>query len=243
MKERAEMSDNIALSEPSAIELEQEMVGPELAMLEGAVGRRPRRADAEANRQQILEAAQRLFDKHGIGQVTMSSIAVEAGVGKGTLYRAVANKGELCLALMDADLRRFQNQVLSELRASWDRPALLQLDHFLDALIHFLDRHSELMAAAEAFGLLQGRSEIHQTALHRWFHMTVHAMLLQARREGQIEPHAAIDYLADLILAPLNPRLFEHQRRVQGYSLQMISGNLRAFVRRGLHRENSQVSA
>ena len=35
MKEHAEMSDIITLSGSSTIELDQEMVGPELAMLEG----------------------------------------------------------------------------------------------------------------------------------------------------------------------------------------------------------------
>lgn len=195
----------------------------------------PKRADARANRALILDTAEALFAERGVEAVTMADVAAAAGVGKGTLYRAVANKGELCLAVMDADLRAFQDETLAILRASRDRSALARLLDFLDRLTGFMDQHGALMCEAEAHGIhWHARPEINQTSLHDWFHATIRQLLLRARVEGSVAAAGDVDYWTDAILAPLNPRLFMHQRKHQGYSVEQISQNLRAFVRQGI---------
>lgn len=61
---------------------------------------RPERRDAAENRQRILKAAQKLFNKYGVEQVSVNQIAIEAQVGSATLYRRYSNKSELCQDLI-----------------------------------------------------------------------------------------------------------------------------------------------
>jgi AcrR family transcriptional regulator len=55
------------------------------------------RADAERNRQRIIDAASRLFKRAGI-DVPLEDIAREAGVGIGTLYRRFPHRSQLTAA-------------------------------------------------------------------------------------------------------------------------------------------------
>jgi AcrR family transcriptional regulator len=84
-----------------------------------------RREQAEATRRQILEAAQRLFERKGYAATTMAAIAAEAGVALKTVYVAFETKSGLLRALWhlllrgdEADVpmgeRRWYQEVLEE---------------------------------------------------------------------------------------------------------------------------------
>jgi AcrR family transcriptional regulator len=62
-------------------------------------GTRPLRADAQRNRDRILEAAETVFALEGI-EVPVDLIAEKAGVGVGTLYRHFPTKEKLCEAVL-----------------------------------------------------------------------------------------------------------------------------------------------
>jgi AcrR family transcriptional regulator len=66
------------------------------------------RADAARNRQRILAAAQKLFTRDGVAATSMDAIALEAGVGKGTLFRRFGDRASLALALLESSERDFQ---------------------------------------------------------------------------------------------------------------------------------------
>lgn len=64
-----------------------------------ASGERPLRADAQRNRQAILEAAESEFRDRGV-EASMDGIAERAGVGVGTVYRNFDNKEALMRAIV-----------------------------------------------------------------------------------------------------------------------------------------------
>lgn len=198
---------------------------------EVGAAQRPERRDAAANRQLILETAEQLFAQHGVGHVSMADIAQAAGVGKGTLYRRFANKGELCLALMDTQMAEFQNSMLSRMQQMSARgvPKLEQLDQFLDALVHFTDTHSPLLCVAQREGLLQGADGNLQMP-HFWQYMTVNGLLKAAVLSGELSSELDLEYLADALLAPLKADIFRFQRQVRNFSLARISAGVRTLI-------------
>ncbi len=208
---------------------------------ESEVPQRTKRADAVANRELILTTAQRLFAEYGISNVCMSAIAEAAEVGKGTLYRGFANKGELCLALMDEDMRLFQNRTLQMLKGNYDQPALNRLDSFLDSLVHFMEFHAPLMREVQLHGVFQSDIEVQQASPHMWLPWlrdTIGVLLQQAQQQGEASD-LDIPYLVDAILAPLAADLFIYQREALGFDLARISRGLRRLVLEGCRTQLS----
>jgi AcrR family transcriptional regulator len=65
-----------------------------------------------ANRQEeILEAAAKLFARHGYAGTDTQLLADELGVGKGTLYRYFPSKEKLFLAAVDRVMRKLRCQI------------------------------------------------------------------------------------------------------------------------------------
>src|SRR4051795_13772094 len=97
------------------------------------------RADAERNRQRILDAAGELFAQKGLA-VGLDEIARHAGVGVGTAYRRFANKDELIDALFE---ERVDHLVALAERA-------LERDDAWEGLKGFLEAAVELHVANRA---------------------------------------------------------------------------------------------
>jgi AcrR family transcriptional regulator len=70
-----------------------------------------RRQQAAATRRDILEAAQRLFERQGYAATTMEAIAGEAGVALKTVYVAFETKSGLLRALWNHALRDGREEV------------------------------------------------------------------------------------------------------------------------------------
>lgn len=74
---------------------------------------RGERADAVRNRELLLVTAREMIAEHGVEKVTMDGLAERAGLGKGTVFRRFGTRAGIFRALLDADERHFQDQVLS----------------------------------------------------------------------------------------------------------------------------------
>ena len=61
--------------------------------------------ESEAKRQQILDGALVIFAAHGFEGASMSAIARESGVSKGTLYNYFTNKADLFAAFVEHNCR------------------------------------------------------------------------------------------------------------------------------------------
>jgi AcrR family transcriptional regulator len=183
------------------------------------------RVDAARNRARVLDAAARLFAAEGVDAVSMEEVARAAGVGKATLYRRYADKGELSAALIDADARALQAEVLAGLpSAGEDASPRARVEHLLRLLAGLVERHSSLMAVARR------RSDSLESPSYEWMRISLRAWLRRAELAGDLHEDADIEYLADALLAPLTPDIWRHQRLVRGMEPDRLAEGLLTLV-------------
>lgn len=156
------------------------------------------RADAARNREKILQAAAKLFEKHGVTRVSMDQVAVEARVGKGTVFRRFGDKSGLAVALLDDRERELQQAILSgPPPLGPDAPADVRLIAFVEAYAAFLDANVDLIHVSET----ASPGARYRIGAYQLWHRHVTILLAKAR------PDLDADYLAHAILAPLSADL------------------------------------
>src|SRR5262245_15055545 len=124
-------------------------------------------APKEAIRDSILDATDRLLARYGYRKMTVEDIAVEAGIGKGTIYLHFSSKEEVVLSHIDRIVDRLKER-LKEIAVS-DIPAgekvrsmlLTRVLFRFDSIQHYTQSLNDLLAALRP-GLLSRRAEYFQ---------------------------------------------------------------------------------
>ncbi len=97
----------------------------------GIRGARPLRADARQNREKLLSAAVEAFSRSG-ADVPLETIAQEAGVGIGTLYRHFPTRDALVIAAYQHEVKHLCDAAAELLRAMPPDAALREwMDRFV----------------------------------------------------------------------------------------------------------------
>jgi AcrR family transcriptional regulator len=104
---------------------------------------RPRRQPADVRREQILDAAERVFAGQGLDASTMADVARAADVAKGTVYLYYASKAELLAALRARYLERM-SEAIGDRAESSGTPTGKRLDTFIAGLFDFSLEHRRL---------------------------------------------------------------------------------------------------
>lgn len=161
------------------------------------------RADAARNRARVLTAAAQLFAERDPRTVTMDDIARAAQVGRATLYRRYPDPASVAVALLDEHERQLQERILhgppplGEGAEPADRLAA-----FFTAMVDLLDDHLHLALGGET-----GRHRF-ETGAYGFWRAHVRRLLVDAEVSDP-------DALADVLLAPLAPEVYEFQRSRQ----------------------------
>jgi AcrR family transcriptional regulator len=180
-----------------------------LAELPVVEGPRRERADAARNREALLDAARRLVRERGAEALTMEAVACAAGVGKGTLFRRFGDRASLFHALIDDRERAFQEAFIrGPAPLGPGAPAAERLTAFGHAMLDLIEDHGALLVQSTPI-----------TRALRYGHPVysayrTHIIPLLSELVG--EPRAP--YLADVLLAALDPDLALYQRSALGLS-------------------------
>ena len=121
-------------------------------------------APKEAVKDGILDATDRLLARFGYRKMTVEDIAMEAGIGKGTIYLHFSSKEEVVLSHIDRIVERLQER-LREIAQSdqtvAERLRLMLLTRVLfrfDSIQHYTQSLNDLLAALRP-GLLRRRAQ------------------------------------------------------------------------------------
>ncbi len=197
---------------------------------------RQERRDARENRERILAVAKHLFVTQGVAATTMKDVAEAAGVGKGTLYRHFAHKGELCAALLHEDVVAFQARVGALIDDMGDEVSPLgRLDILITERVHMTERHLPLFAAIEAEAGGSGRARSSRPPFAAWMHAHIVRLLGEAVERGEAPP-VDLEFTADAIEAVMSPQHYRFQRHAAGYSMERIIAGLRRLFVDGLRQ-------
>src|SRR5688572_15815891 len=145
----------------------------------------PKRAvrDSTSVRDSILEATDRLLARYGYRKMTVEDIAVEAGIGKGTIYIHCSSKEEVVLSHIDRIVERLKER-LREIAGSdattAERLRLMLVTRVLfrfDSVQHYTQSLNDLLAALRP-GLLARRAQYFEAEAQ------IFAEVLRAGREA-----------------------------------------------------------
>jgi AcrR family transcriptional regulator len=141
--------------------------------------KRKPRADAQRNRERILEVAKQAFTKWG-ADTSMDDIAKQAGVGPGTLYRNFSTREQLLGAVYRSEL--------GKLAEAGERLAgtLPPIEALRAWLLLFVDAIAAKQLIAPALNALLGDPKKVFEDSHAQTHGALDALVKRAIRSGEI---------------------------------------------------------
>jgi AcrR family transcriptional regulator len=180
----------------------------------------PERADAARNREAILAAALHLVETRGVGCVTMDTVAAEAGVGKGTLFRRFESREGLMAAVLNTSESQWQASVLSgPPPLGPGAPPMERLLAFGHSRLRTNLTHSALIAAA-------GQPGARSAAAMSFANMHVRYLLGELRVRGDLL------MLATALLAPLELVVLDQQVTREQLPIERVEAGWDDLVRR-----------
>jgi AcrR family transcriptional regulator len=198
-----------------------------------STGTRPLRADAQRNRDRLLDAAVRAFSQDG-PDVTLDAIAKDAGVGIGTLYRHFPTREALVEAAYRNELARLCDAVADLLRTMPpDEATRTWMDRFVDYMTTKRGMADSLRAVIASGGNPYAESRDRLTVA---ITTLLHAGAAAGTVRSDIEPSDVLAGLGGVSLAAGEPAQRDQARRL----LNLLMDGLR-YQATVAHRDEAEL--
>ena len=147
------------------------------------------RADPDARKRQILEAAMTVFARKGFDGASMGEIVRESGISKGGLYWHFKSKDEIIAAI----LRQFFDQEMADTEAivSRDGPAVERLLRLTDHLANEMEKAFGLLPISLEFYAVAARQESVRAFLQDYYdsyQATLQGLVAEGIETGAFRP-------------------------------------------------------
>lgn len=187
----------------------------------------------EETRQQILNAAARLFSKHGYENSSVDQIAEEADVAKGTLYYNFKSKEEIVLALRHQSFDILLQQAITE--AEQGQPPLVVIEHFLICQSAWAEEHKDLARVLYGQGPIfpkpaPGKNAAGMPAPPPFFHVFAN-LVRAAQANGELRPDLDPDFIAHLFgFTGMHSNISWTRHNMEGSAVESVLKNFRALL-------------
>lgn len=180
----------------------------------------PPRADAQRNRQRLIEVAQRAFTA-GDGKVSLEAVAKEAGVGIGTLYRHFPTREALVEAVYLAERRRLCDAA-DELVA--EQPPEQALRAWMDRFANYIATKREM---ADALRALIADGTVTRSQAREELSAAVHRMLDAGAAAGTLREDVRAEDVVVALVGVFSVCALPEQRDQAGRLLDLLMDGLR----------------
>lgn len=173
--------------------------------------RKPGRPRSEEARKALLAATAHLMELKPIRNITIASIADEAGVGKPTIYRWWDSK---CSIVMDA----FLSKVETEMPPREDSSVVDAVTQQVLSVVDLMRGRSGRIVA-EIVGEGQSDPHVLEEFRDRFFSQLLaptRAIIEEGKRNGELDPDLDADVALDLIFGPIYYRLLIGHQPLSG---------------------------
>ncbi len=188
-------------------------------MAKAVKGKRPyesprRREQAAATRRDILDAAQRLFERESYAATTMAAIAAEAGVALKTVYVAFDTKSGVLRALWNLLLRGDEDDVPVMDRA-WYREVLEEPDPERQLRLNARNSRVVKLRIAPVLEVIRNAAPLDPDIAALWsriqsdFHDNQSSVVKAVAERRGLRPGLDVDRAADILWTLNHPDLWQ----------------------------------
>jgi AcrR family transcriptional regulator len=182
-----------------------------------------RREQAAATRLEILEAAQRLFERDGYAKTTIAAIAGEAGVAVKTVYLAFDTKSGVLRALWHLRLRGDTDSRTVEER-EWYREVLDERDAAEQLRLNARNSRLVKLRVAPLLGVIHAAASVDPDIRALWstiqeqFHANQRAVAESLADKGALRADLDVERAADILWALNHPALWQLLVELRGWT-------------------------
>jgi AcrR family transcriptional regulator len=173
-----------------------------------------RREAAAATRREILEAAERLFERQGYAATTMATIAAEARVASKTVYVAFQTKSGVLRALWNLRLRGERDE-LPVAQQRWYRDVLDEPDPERQLRLTAHNSRVVKLRIAGVLEMIRGAAPIDPDIAALWnrigteFHANQRVIAQSLADKGALAPGLDVERAADILWTINHPNLWQ----------------------------------
>jgi AcrR family transcriptional regulator len=182
-----------------------------------------RREQAAATRRDILEAARRLFERHGYAATTMAAIAAEARVALKTVYVAFETKSGVLRALWNTLLRGDEGDAPVAER-DWYREVLGEPDPERQLRLNARNSRSVKLRIGPILEVIHAAAPIDPDIDALWeriqteYHANQHDVVQSIADKKALGPGLDVDRAADILWTINHPHLWQLLVGERGWS-------------------------